>query len=133
MTTEYAARKTREILAKANGQAKLAEQAMTTLLQRDHAFLLSLVQPYLSGIITHAIERARKPSGLKEPVAKTPAAPKAPAPRPAVKPVSGGGMDAMMKAWAKSFDKDAAPAKADGKKVSADHLAAMQALIKKKF
>ena len=133
MSTEYAERKTKEILIKVNGQAKLAEQAMRTLIQRDPAFLLSLVELYLSGIITHAIERARKPSGLKEPKPAAATSAKVLPKKPATaKAVTGNTMDSMMKAWAKSFEKDAPQANEPGKKVSANHLAAMHALIKKK-
>jgi hypothetical protein len=133
MSTEYSDRKIKEILTKVNGQAKLAEQAITTLAQRDLQFLHSLVFPYLNGIISHGIERARKSTGVKEP-AQSSALPKRtmsskPMPKPA--PMSGNTMDNLMKAWAKGFEKDA-PAAPSTAAVSKSHLAAMNALIKKK-
>lgn len=133
MSTEYADRITKEILAKVNGQSKLAEQAILTLVKRDPQFLLSLVDPYLNGIILHAIERAKKPTSAS--VAKTS---KTALPKTLRKPVAtpqnipAKGLDGMMKAWAKSFEKDAPPPSKDGKKVSADHIKALQALVKKK-
>lgn len=130
MSTEYSDRKTREILSKVNGQAKLAEQAMRALCERDPLFLQNLVEPYLNGIIAHAIDRARKPTGLKEPKAAAPLPKKAAAPRQA-KPLPSGGMGNLMQALAKSFEqntpKDQPPA---GKKVSQKHVDAMNALIK---
>lgn len=134
MSTEYADRITKEILAKVNGQSKLAEQAMLTLVKRDPKFLQSLVEPYLSGIILHAIERVKKPASS----ASAPSATRTAMPKVERKPVSAPrdipakGLDGMMKAWAKSFDKDAPPPSTDGKKVSANHIKALQAMIKKK-
>jgi len=132
MSTEYSDRKTREILTKVNGQAKLAEQAIQALIQRDPAFLQSLVEPYINGIILHAIERNRKPAGVKEPKV-APAMPKTTTKRPAPAPQAvAKNLDSMMNAWAKSFEKDTPQPTPGGKKVSAKHLEAMQALIKKK-
>ncbi len=134
MSTEYADRITKEILAKVNGQNKLAEQAMLTLIKRDPQFLQSLVEPYLNGIILHAIERVKKPaSRTSAPVAARSAAmPKVERkPAPAPRDIPAKGLDGMMKVWAKSFDKDAPAPSADGKKVSANHIKALQAMIKK--
>lgn len=132
MTKEYAAQKTKEIMIKVQGQSKLAEQALLSLAQKDHAFLFSLVQPYLNGIITHAIERARgRSESPRKPEAATPkTAPKRPA---TARPMPATGMDNVMAAWAKSFEQGQAPQKAEGQKVSSEHLNAMQALIKKKI
>ncbi|MDB5478299.1 MAG: hypothetical protein JWM96_794 [Alphaproteobacteria bacterium] len=139
MSTEYSDRKTREILAKVNGQGKLAEQAVIALTQRDPQFLQSLVAPYLNGIILHAIERVRKQSGSKDaPAVKIPApVARQPIPKKAVpaKPISSNGMDNMMQALAASFEKNsianAAPP-ADAGKVSQSHVEAMRALITRK-
>jgi hypothetical protein len=60
--------KIQEILQKTNGQVKLTESAIRTLIERDHAFVLGLVEPYLSGIIGHAIERARKLPPARVPI-----------------------------------------------------------------
>ncbi len=134
MSTEYSDRKIKEILTKVNGQTKLAEQAIATLAQRDPQFLHSLVFPYLNGIVLHGIERARKGTGLKDTpsqeLPKRTMTPKAPAPKPA--PMSGNTMDNLMKAWAKGFEKDAPTAPPSTASVSKSHLAAMNALIKKK-
>jgi hypothetical protein len=54
-----------EILRKTDGQTKLTEQAIRQLITRDHDFLQGLVDPYISGIIAHAIERARKTPAVK--------------------------------------------------------------------
>ncbi len=125
-------RKIREILEKAKGQAKLTEQAVRTLIERDHKFLLELVTPYLDGIIAHSIDRARKGTGLAEPPA-----PKKPEPLPKVvkkskaptKPASSGGLDGLLDAWAKKFETDEKPS--NGKKVSERHIDAIKALSKK--
>lgn len=134
MSTEYADRLTKEILSKVNGQSKLAEQAMLTLVQRDPRFLQSLVTPYLGGIILHAIERAKKPNAkpMTAPQ-KQSDMPKVAARKVAPQNIPAKGMDGLMAAWAKSFEKDAPPPSKDGKKVSQGHLNALQALIKKKY
>jgi len=137
MTAEHADRKIKEILAKTHGQGKVAEQAIRTLIEKDHAFLLSLVQPYLNGIILHGIERARKATGLKDPAATAKAAAKtAPLPKTAAKQkanaeaaFSGSAVDGLMKAWAKKFESEA-PQTNEPKKVSQKHLDAMSALVK---
>ena len=134
-------------MAKVNGQSKLAEQAIHALTQRDPAFLHSLVEPYLNGIIAHAIDRTRKQTGIKEPVtsrvsAPMQAAPKAASPaavkkpvKPAPEPVmSGNSLDGLMQAWAKGFDRntsgDKAPETKPGK-VSQSHLDALKAMAVK--
>lgn len=134
MSTEQIDRKIKDILTKTHGQGKLAEQAIRTLVQKDHAFLLGLVEPYLSGIILHGIERARKGTGLKEPAAVPSAPAKTPMPKVAAKPkpspeFSGSAVDGLMKAWAKKFEADA-PTETSSKKVSQKHIDAMSALIK---
>ena len=131
MSTEYSDRKIKEIMAKVNGQAKLAEQAVLALTQRDPQFLHSLVQPYLNGIILHGIERAKKATGIKEPAAQKEMQKKVIAARPAPKPVSGNTMDNLMKALAKGLDQDT-PKDAPGGKVSQNHIDALKALIKPK-
>lgn len=134
MSTEYSDRITKEILSKVNGQSKLAEQAMLTLVKRDPKFLLSLVDPYLNGIILHAIERAKKPLTKATASKQAAALPKTTVRKTAApQNISSKGMDGMMKAWAKSFEKDAPPPNKDGKKVSAAHIKALQALTKKKY
>lgn len=138
MSTEYSDRITKEILTKVNGQSKLAEQAMLTLVKRDPKFLLSLVDPYLGGIVLHAIERAKKPQtksassvrNQQTAMSKTSAS-KTSARKDSSQNLSSKGMDGMMKAWAKSFEKDAPPSNLDGKKVSAAHIKALHALSKK--
>lgn len=138
MSTEYSDRKIKEILARVNGQGKLAEQAIVTLVQRDPQFLLSLVHPYLSGIILHGIERARKqPAGAApSPVTRPQPLPKKTATaKAAPKAVSGNTMDNLMKALAKGFDEQSDTPAAKGKtpgKVSQSHLDALQAMIKPK-
>lgn len=136
MTIEQADRKIKEILTKTHGQGKLAAQAVRTLVERDHAFLLSLVEPYLDGIILHSIERARKTTGLKEPAAasqakKTSTAlPKTHAkPKSSSETFSGSAVDGLMKAWAKKFDAEKPP-EAGTKKVSQKHMDALSALVK---
>lgn len=136
MKAEQADRKIKEILSKTHGQGKLAEQAIRTLIERDHTFLLSLVEPYLDGIILHGIERARKMTGLKEPAASTQAKkvstalPKTHAKQKAgPESFSGSAVDGLMKAWAKKFDADMPP-EAGSKKVSQKHLDALNALVK---
>ena len=131
MSTEYSDSKIRDILSKANGQAKLAEQAINTLAQRDLAFLHSLVQPYLNGIVMHAIERARKPTGLKEPKA-APLPKKAAAPKPSPQAFSGNTMDNLMKALAKGFEQNEQLKPAGAKKVSQNHIDVLKSMIKKK-
>lgn len=115
-------------MSKVNGQGKLAEQAVTVLLQRDPIFLQSLVHPYLDGIVMHAIERARKATGIKEPKAVAPLPKKTLAPKPAV---SSNMMDNLMKALAKGFE-DQTPAKPGAKKVSQNHIDVLTSLVKKK-
>lgn len=121
-------------MARVNGQGKLAEQAIATLMQRDPIFLQSLVAPYINGIVIHAIERARKSTGVKEPGPEI-SLPKKTVftkkPLPAQAAPSGNAMDNLMKAWAKGFEQNGAPAPATDK-VSSKHMEAMQALIKKK-
>ena len=133
MTSENIDRKIKEILTKTQGQSKLAEQAVRSLAEKDHTFLMGLVQPYLSGIILHGIERARKATGIKEPVAAKTSAKSGPLPKTAAKAkpageFSGSAVDGLMKAWAKKFDGDT-PAPSN-KKVSQKHLDAMNALVK---
>jgi hypothetical protein len=130
MSTEYSDRKIREILSKTNGQGKLAEQAIAVLIQRDPGFLQDLVTPYLNGIILHAIERARKPTGLKEPKTTAPLPKKAATPKSAP-PVSTNTMDNLMKAWAKGFEQDEPP-KPGAKKVSQSHIDVLKSMVKKK-
>ncbi len=134
MTPEQSDRKIKEILTKTNGQSKLAEQAIRALTEKDHGFLLSLVQPYLGGIILHGIERARKLSGIKEPVATSKPAkevlPKVAAKSKSAEPsFTGNALDGLMKAWAKRFD-DGKPAEVGSKNVSQKHMDAMNALVK---
>lgn len=131
MSTEYSDRKIKEIMAKVNGQSKLAEQAIIALTQRDPQFLQSLVQPYLNGIILHGIERSRKSTGIKEPVVSKELPKKVMTPKSAPKPVSSNTMDNLMKALAKGFDQDA-PKEASAGKVSQGHIDALKALIKPK-
>lgn len=136
MSTEYSDQKIREILSKVNGQNKLAEQAILTLAQRDPQFLLSLVQPYLNGIVLHGIERANKSgkssgsTGLKTAAQATPLPRKTATTKPAAQPVSGNTMNNLMKALAKGFE-DTPPQPSD-KKVSQSHIDALQAMIKPK-
>ena len=120
-------------MAKVNGQAKLAEQAILALAQRDPQFLHSLVTPYLNGIVAHGIERARKATGMKEPAASTNALPKRTmSPRPAPKPVSGNTMDNLMKALAKGFeDNSPSDAPPSTTKVSQNHIDVLKSMIKK--
>lgn len=132
MTPEQADRKIKEILTKTHGQSKLAEQAIHQLIEKDHGFLLSLVQPYLNGIILHGIERARKSTGLREPAGPKTAAP---LPKTAAKPkaapqFSGNAVDGLMKAWAKKFENETPASEQGAKKVSQKHLDAMSALVK---
>src|SRR4051812_20798505 len=110
MSTEYADRKVKDILTKAKGNAKLTEQAVLTLIGRDHKFLLSMTEPYLSGIIAHAIERGRKQGNVKTtqptPTAKTSPLLQKPKPKTAARPISAeGSLDKALKAWAEGFDK----------------------------
>lgn len=138
MSTEYSDRRIRDILTKVNGNAKLAEQAIMNLLTRDPNFVLSLVEPYLNGIIAHAIDRARKGTGIKEPATKKTVAQEPlhkrtvgtakPAQRPQNIPSSN--MDGLLAAMAKQFEANSKPAQPGDKKVSQKHLQAMQALIK---
>ncbi len=135
MTTEYADRKIKDILTKAKGNGKLTEQAVMTLIERDHKFLLSLTQPYLSGVVAHAIGRGRKQTNIKEPaptLIKTPTKAKTPAVKPMpVRNVPRGSIDKALDAWAKKFETtDEKPA---AKKVSQKHLDAMSALVKKNY
>lgn len=132
MSTEYSERRVCEILLKANGQSKLAEQAVHNLIARDPQFLLSLTQPYLNRIIAHAIDRARKGTNTTEPAKKPlPKRTMASASKPAARPISGNAMDGVMALLAKQFEKKSGDAPAQGKsKVSQNHLKAMQALIR---
>lgn len=128
MSTDYADRKVKDILTKANGQGKLAEQGIRTLIDKDHKFLLSLVTPYLDGVVAHAVERARKQTQLKEPpVAKPAAKPKEKLPIKTIKPDASISIDKLMKNWAEKFDSNT-----DGK-VSQNHMNAMNALVKKNY
>ena len=128
-------RKIKDILAKAKGQAKLTDQAVRTLIERDHKFLLELVTPYLDGIIAHSIDRARKATGIAEPTA--PVHKKKPEPLPKVvkkakapaKSLPAGGLDGLLDAWAKKFDVEEKPT--NGKKVSSRHIDAIKAISKK--
>lgn len=130
MSTEYSDRKIKEIMAKVNGQAKLAEQAVLALAQRDPQFLFSLVQPYLNGIVSHGIDRARKSTGIKEPtVQELPK--KTASSKASPKPVSGNTMDNLMKALAKGFDQDT-PKQNAGTKVSQNHIDVLKSMVKPK-
>ena len=137
MSNAYSDNKIKDILTKVNGQGKLAEQAIATLAQRDLPFLHALVQPYLSGIISHAIERARKSTGIKESpidlLPKKAMTSKSPAPKSAVSnaAVSGNTMDNLMKAWAKGFEQDQ-PTAPGSAKVSQNHIDVLKSLVKKK-
>jgi hypothetical protein len=133
MNTEYSDRKIKEIMSKVNGQGKLAEQAVMALLQRDPIFLQSLVEPYLDGIILHAIERARKASGLKEPKPSRELPKKVLPSKTSEKPtVSNNTMDNLMKAWAKEFEDNAPQPKPGAKKVSQSHIDVLTSMMKKK-
>lgn len=114
-------------MAKVNGQSKLAEQAIFALAQRDPLFLQSLVHPYLNGIVSHGIQRARKTTGIKEP-ALAPRSMNASKAAALKKVASGNLLDGLMKELAKGFETDQ-PA---SKKVSQNHINAIQSLIKKK-
>lgn len=132
MSTEYSDRKIKELLAKTNGQSKLAEQAIHTLAQRDLVFLHSLVQPYLNGIISHAIERAHKSTGIKKNVPSP--LPRKAVPQPPVaasKLMSGNAMDNLMKAWASKFETDE-PQNTGCNKVSQNHIDVLKSLVKPK-
>lgn len=136
MTAEHADRKIKEILTKVQGQGKLAEQAVRALAEKDHSFLLSLVEPYLNGVILHGIERARKSTGLKEPSASKQTSQTLPkttvkptAKKQTVQALPTGDMDHLMKAWAKSFETGKAT-KEPGQTVSQKHVDALKALVK---
>ncbi len=119
-----------EIFRKSGGQNKLTETAIRTLIARDPAFLLSLVEPYLGGIIAHAIERARKeptprPAVKREvsPLPKKTVKAKAPS-KDALKDV----FDSLAKNFS---DTEEAPKKQ--KQASQEHVKTMQAIAKKQF
>lgn len=134
MDNAFVDRKIKDILTKAKGQGKLTEQAVRTLLARDPQFLQALVDPYLDGIIAHAIERARRAVGSAESsiTKKSAALPKKTLPpKPHSAPARA--LDNLLDAWAKKFDQTPAPPPATkGAKVSSRHLDAMKSLIKKK-
>jgi hypothetical protein len=44
-----------EIVTRAGGDKRAADAAIRTLVKRDHAFLLDLVEPFLDGIVAHAL------------------------------------------------------------------------------
>ena len=136
MSTEYADRKVKDILTKAKGNAKLTEQAVLTLIERDQKFLLSLTEPYLSGIIAHAIERGRKQANIKTttiPAPKTSPLLQKPAKSKTKAPSTEGSLDKALKAWAEGFDKTESKEKPKTTgKVSQKHMDAMNALVSKK-
>jgi hypothetical protein len=137
MSTEYADRKVKDILTKAKGNAKLTEQAILTLIERDQKFLLSLTEPYLSGIIAHAIERGRKQANIKltqpAPLKPSPLLTKTPKGKVAVKPLAESSLDKALKVWAEGFDKtEIKDRPKTNSKVSQKHMDAMNALVSKK-
>lgn len=131
MSTDYSDQKIREIMGKVNGQGKLAEQAIRTLITRDAVFLQSLVSPYLGGIVAHGIERARKQTGMVEP--KPQPMPQAKAQAKSSPGVSTSAMNGLMDALAKGFEKNSLPQKEATKTggVSKAHLDAIAAMAVK--
>ena len=51
-----------EIVTRSGGDKRAADAAIRALARRDHAFLLDLVEPFLDGIIAHALAGG-KPTG----------------------------------------------------------------------
>lgn len=126
------------ILAKSGGQIKVAEQAVRNLAAGDHAFLLGLVEPYLNGIIAHALERARKdkpilsagrPSMARHfdqlPKKVRPASPK-------TKAVSKDVLGEVMNVLAQNFTVDEAKVQ-PAVKASDKHVNTLKALAKKNY
>ena len=119
-----------EILHKSGGQVKVTETAVRALAARDHTFLLALVEPYLHGIIAHAIERARKEPPRRPPLTRD----LEPLPKKTVKAknksVSADVLKGVLDTMAERFSEDAPPA-VKTKQASAAHIQSMQALAKK--
>lgn len=130
--TVNAQHKVQEIFQKSGGQSKVTETAIRTLIARDHTFLLGLVEPYLHGIIAHAIERARK-----EPVKKAPPVmPQQPLPKKIVKaktlkPVKNDALGNILDTMAQKFS-DSQTSKKPAQ-ASKAHVSTMQALAKNQF
>ncbi len=126
--------KIQEILQKTNGQVKLTESAIRTLIERDHAFVLGLVEPYLSGIIGHAIERARKLPPARVPIEfgdKTEPLPKKIIKPKAKKTTENDALGGVLDALAQKFS--ATQNQKRPEKASQQHVDSMQALAKKQF
>jgi hypothetical protein len=126
--------KVQEILQKTNGQVKTAEAAIRTLIERDHTFLLGLVEPYLSGIIGHAIERARKLPPARMPLDFGDKA--EPLPKKIIKPRTkkmpeNDALGNVLDAMAQKFSASQGQKKPE--KASAQHVTSLQALATKQF
>ena len=57
-------RRIKEILSIAKNDEPQAERLILSLIERDPAFLRQLVDPYLKGIMVHAISIARNEQGM---------------------------------------------------------------------
>ena len=76
----------REIIAQARGDRAEAERLLKIAIDRDPVFLRGLVEPFLPGIIAHALSRITPQPA--SPVQGTPA------------PLGGAGMDSLLRAMA---------------------------------
>lgn len=110
---KYALELSKNALRKAGGNTKQAEAILREQLKRDPDLLLGLAEPYLNGILTHALQRAAKGLPLsdqpaKEVVKKQEALPKtklSDIQRSTNKPLPKQGMDGLIKALAGTMDK----------------------------
>ena len=91
MGKSYVQQKVHEALEAAQGDASRAQRVLLGWAMEDIKLLAALTQPFMKGIIAHALSRASR--GL------SPAAPKAPP-----KPLAPGALDGVLRQLGRNFD-----------------------------
>ena len=130
---KHALNEIKNALTRSGGNAKQAESLIREQIKKDPTLLFGLTEPYLGGILTHAIQRAAKGmpiSDVPDTSEKTKPLPKTPLSkiRPTKpKPISRGGMDGLVKALAGNVGKDG---KQEKKKPSQAHVDAIKQMAK---
>jgi hypothetical protein len=138
MSRSYADRKLAEALAEAGGSPGVARRIVLEWAGRDERLLKELVQPFIQGIVGHAVERAGRaaaprPSAMTQP------------PRPSVaaqppRPLAPSVLDGVIRTLGRNFADAAGGAQpgaaaqqggaAPSGAASARHIAAMHSLAK---